>query len=163
MPKNRAISLCADWIQHVIDTKAEPYLWTPHDQLPWLVRHSFDVYSFLLAILIAGACVLKKMISILMQAWKVDSPCIPEIRQKLKSKLPSCQSIRNELLPPCLPGIRLACSAVGASILPMAHGIGSKQALHHGNCATLTCRQVRVCPMAMNCHTIGKSPCNFAS
>ena len=47
-----------------------------------IVWHSFDVYSFLLAMMIAGVCALRKMISILMQAWKADFPCIRERRHK---------------------------------------------------------------------------------
>ena len=82
LPTERVLSLRADWIQHVIDTNCEPFLWTPAAQLPWLIRHSFDIYSFLLVTMIAGVYILGKLISTLMQAWKASIPCIADRRQK---------------------------------------------------------------------------------
>jgi len=35
----------ADWVEHVIDTKGEPYLKTPEDELSFIVRNSLDVYA----------------------------------------------------------------------------------------------------------------------
>ena len=35
----------ADWVEHVIDTKGDPYLKTPEDELSFIVRNSLDVYA----------------------------------------------------------------------------------------------------------------------
>ena len=34
----------ADWIEHVVETKGDPYLKTPDDELSYIVRHNLDVY-----------------------------------------------------------------------------------------------------------------------
>ena len=42
---------CADWIEHVVDTKGDPYLKTPADELSYIVRYNLDVYAAVAACL----------------------------------------------------------------------------------------------------------------
>ena len=42
---------CADWIEHVIETKGDPYLKTPDDELSYIVRYNLDVYAAVAACL----------------------------------------------------------------------------------------------------------------
>lgn len=37
--------VCADWVEHALDTKAEPYLMTPEGELSFVVRHNLDVIA----------------------------------------------------------------------------------------------------------------------
>jgi hypothetical protein len=50
----------ADWIEHVLATHGEPYLKTPDEDLPSLVRLSYDVYLTVAAALAAAAYLLAK-------------------------------------------------------------------------------------------------------
>ena len=48
----------ADWLEHVAATGGEPYLRTPEDDLPFLVRHSLDVAAVWAALAaLLGVCV----------------------------------------------------------------------------------------------------------
>ena len=35
---------CADWVEHALETDADPYLRTPEEELPFKERHNLDVY-----------------------------------------------------------------------------------------------------------------------
>ena len=53
----------ADWVEHVIDTKGDPYLKTPEDELSFIVRNSLDVYAIVavcccVMVLVASATLL---------------------------------------------------------------------------------------------------------
>ena len=42
--RSTEVMSCADWIEHVVETKGDPYLKTPDDELSYIVRHNLDVY-----------------------------------------------------------------------------------------------------------------------
>ena len=35
---------CADWVEHALETDADPYLRTPEEDLSFIERHNLDVY-----------------------------------------------------------------------------------------------------------------------
>ena len=49
MPCTEMLS-CADWIEHVVETKGDPYLKTPDDELSYAVRYNLDVYVAIAAV-----------------------------------------------------------------------------------------------------------------
>ena len=58
---------CADWIEHVVETKGDPYLKTPDDELSYIVRHNLDVY---VAIAASVGLVLLLALRLLCSAWR---------------------------------------------------------------------------------------------
>jgi len=63
---------CADWMEHVIDTKGDPYLKTPDDELSFIVRHSLDVYGFIIVCLYLVFLISSKLLKLLAgkAAWR---------------------------------------------------------------------------------------------
>ena len=59
----------ADWLEHVAATGGEPYLRTPEDDLPFLVRHSLDVAAVWAALgalsVILVACMVRGALSLI--------------------------------------------------------------------------------------------------
>ena len=55
---------CADWVEHVLETKGYPYLKTPEDELSFIVRHNLDVYAFLAAALYLALFFGRKLIAL---------------------------------------------------------------------------------------------------
>lgn len=69
----------ADWIEHVIATRGEPYLKTPEDEMSFIVRNSLDVHAILgaccTAVLLAARTALRLLYSKsrpLIKAWLND-------------------------------------------------------------------------------------------
>ena len=56
---------CADWMEHVIDTNGDPYLKTPDDELSFIVRHSLDVYGFIIVCLYLVFLISNKLLRLL--------------------------------------------------------------------------------------------------
>ena len=56
---------CADWMELVIDTKGDPYLKTPDDELSFIVRHSMDVYGFIIVCLYMVFLMSSKLLKLL--------------------------------------------------------------------------------------------------
>ena len=62
----------ADWVEHVIETKGDPYLKTPEDELSFIVRHNLDVYAMLAASLYLLLLLSRRLIVLLVaKAGKV--------------------------------------------------------------------------------------------
>ena len=55
----------ADWLEHVIDTKGDPYLKTPENELSFIVRHNLDVYALLGAALYLLLLLGRKLLGLL--------------------------------------------------------------------------------------------------
>ena len=55
----------ADWLEHVIDTKGDPYLTTPEVELSFIVRHNLDVYALLAACLCLPLLLGRKLLGLL--------------------------------------------------------------------------------------------------
>ena len=58
---------CADWIEHVVETKGDPYLKTPDDELSYIVRHNLDVY---VAIAAFAGLLLLLALRLLRSVWR---------------------------------------------------------------------------------------------
>lgn len=52
----------ADWLEHVAATGGEPYLRTPEEDLPFLVRHSLDIAAVWAALLALLGLILAHMV-----------------------------------------------------------------------------------------------------
>ena len=51
------LALGADWIEHVLSTKAEPYLRTPEAELSFVARHNLDVIVTCAAVAVLAAAI----------------------------------------------------------------------------------------------------------
>ena len=47
-----------DWVEHVLETNAEPYLRTPDEELSFIVRHNLDVNASIALAAIGLCCAL---------------------------------------------------------------------------------------------------------
>ena len=70
---------CADWIEHVLDTRGEPYLNLPVDELSFIVRNLVDVYALLAACCCISALAARAVLQLLLsrcrpvlKAWLTD-------------------------------------------------------------------------------------------
>ena len=61
------LSICTDWVEHVLETDAEPYLRTPEEELSFVARHNLDVYLWVAIMVIALG------IKLLSSLWKMVS------------------------------------------------------------------------------------------
>ena len=46
------VSNFADWVEHVLETDAEPYLRTPEEELSFVARHNLNVYFMVAAMVV---------------------------------------------------------------------------------------------------------------
>lgn len=56
--------LCADWIEHVMETGGDPYLRTPEDRMSVIARHSLDVYGLVVACFGLAAFLIWKLLRV---------------------------------------------------------------------------------------------------
>ena len=66
-----------DWVEHVLETDAEPYLRTPEEEMSFITRHNIDVNAC-----IAGASF--GMFYTLWQLGRFACRCLPKRSLKLK-------------------------------------------------------------------------------
>lgn len=68
---------CADWIEHVVETKGDPYLKTPDDELSYIVRYNLDVYAAVAAcaglLLLLVLCLLRLAVKRVLKSSKSGS------------------------------------------------------------------------------------------
>ncbi len=57
-------------MEHVLETKGEPYLKTPEDELSFIVRNSLDVYAILAACCCIFATAAKALIQLLLSSCR---------------------------------------------------------------------------------------------
>lgn len=73
----------ADWIEHVVATGGEPYLHTPEEGLPFLVRHSLDTAAAWAALAACAAALLVSVMRALAGAGAWGAPGLAKARQAL--------------------------------------------------------------------------------
>lgn len=76
----------ADWMEHVVATGGEPYLRTPEEDLPFLVRHSLDVAAAWAALAACAAVLLRQLLRGMQSvgAWGTEKRC--RLRAVAKAK-----------------------------------------------------------------------------
>ena len=58
---DRSRLLLPDWVEHVLETDAEPYLRTPEEELSFITRHNMDV----------NACIAGASFGMLYVLWRI--------------------------------------------------------------------------------------------
>lgn len=79
----------ADWVEHVIDTKGEPYLKTPEDELSFIVRNSLDVYAIVAVcccvMFVAARAALLLLVNRLRPIFRA---CLYDVRYQWRDMMP---------------------------------------------------------------------------
>ena len=64
-----------DWVEHVLETDAEPYLRTPEEEMSFIARHNIDV----------NACIAGASLGLLFVLWRIGRLAVTRLlRSSLK-------------------------------------------------------------------------------